>query len=123
MSTEFRGITQINQDELKKVLEEKNENTVVIDVREPDEYESGHIPGVPLMPMHTVPSLIEGFNKDKEYVFICRSGNRSQNVSMFLKEHGIDKVINFDGGMLSWDGEIAEGEEVSIATADELKKL
>ncbi|WP_096189439.1 rhodanese-like domain-containing protein [Evansella halocellulosilytica] len=123
MSTEKDGIKQIYKDELQVLLDEKKEGTVIIDVREPDEYEAAHIPSVPLMPMHTVPSLVEGFDKNKEYIFICRSGNRSQNVSLFLKENGIENVVNFNGGMLSWDGETAEGEETSVTSVEELKNL
>ncbi|ADU31218.1 Rhodanese domain protein [Evansella cellulosilytica DSM 2522] len=121
MSFDQDGIKQIDVDELKALVKSPKEDTVLIDVREPEEYESGHIPGVPLVPMHTIPNLIDGFHKDKEYVFICRSGNRSQNVSLFLNENGVGKVTNFNGGMLSYDGETVNGSEIHITSVDELK--
>lgn len=120
---EFNGIHQVNTEKLKELLSRFKSDQIVIDVREPDEYYSGHIPGVPLVPMQSIPNLLEGFDKNKEYIFVCRSGNRSQNVSLFLKQQGFDKVINFDGGMLDWDGETVQGPEKQIQSVDELKKL
>ncbi|WP_416151300.1 rhodanese-like domain-containing protein [Salipaludibacillus sp. HK11] len=123
MSFENNGISQVDKKELEEILSLSNPNQVVIDVREPDEYHSAHIPNVPLVPMQTIPNLLEGFDKNKEYIFVCRSGNRSQNVSLFMKQQGFDKVVNFDGGMLDWDGETKQGPEKHIETIDALKKL
>lgn len=121
MSQEKDGVTQFDKEELKEILAKKDPKQVVVDVREPEEYTDRHIPGVPLAPMMSIPELADGFDKDKEYVFVCRSGNRSQKVSLFLKQQGFDNVANFDGGMLSWDGEEASGEEAHISSPEELK--
>lgn len=123
MSYELDGVKQIEAEELQELVKNKQEDVVLIDVREPEEYEAGHIPGVPLLPMQSIPSFIKGFQKDKEYVFICRSGNRSQKVSLFLQQYGIDKVTNFNGGMLSWEGDKKTGPETHLIEVDELKKL
>jgi rhodanese-related sulfurtransferase len=124
MSTyEKDGIKQIDTESLKALLSERDTKQVVLDVREPEEYISGHIPGVPLVPMHTIPNLLDGFDKNKEYVFVCRSGNRSQNVSLFMKEQGFNNVLNYDGGMLAWDGDTNDGEESHIKAPEDLKKL
>nr|WP_096435779.1 rhodanese-like domain-containing protein [Alteribacter populi] len=123
MAHETDGIKQVDVNELKELLKSNPEDTIVIDVREPEEYEAGHIPGVPLLPMHSIPPLLEGFEKDKEYVFICRSGNRSQNVALFMKDNGYDRVTNYDGGMLKWDDDMNVGIEQQIKTIEELKKL
>jgi rhodanese-related sulfurtransferase len=123
MSNFRDGIKQVDKEELKNILSVKDPKQIVIDVREPDEYDAGHIPGVPLAPMHTIPNLVEGFDNDKEYTFVCRSGNRSQNVSLFLKEQGIENVANFDGGMLDWDGETSAGPETEIKSPEELKEF
>ncbi|MDG5789194.1 rhodanese-like domain-containing protein [Evansella sp. AB-P1] len=122
MSFEQDGIKQIDTEELKELVKSPEKGKVIIDVRELDEYEAGHIPGVPLLPMNTIPSLLDGFDKNNEYVFICRSGNRSQNVSLYMKENGFDKVTNFNGGMLSWDGDTKNGPEHYIQSPEELKK-
>ncbi|MBU9721842.1 MULTISPECIES: rhodanese-like domain-containing protein [Bacillaceae] len=121
MSFEQDGIKQIDVNELKELIKDLPSDKVVLDVREPEEYESGHIPGIPLLPMRSIPSMLNGFNEDKEYIFICRSGNRSQNVSLFLKENGFENVVNFNGGMLSWDGEEKEGPEFYIESDQELR--
>jgi len=111
MPQEIEGIRQIDANELKELIEgrEARPNLKLIDVREPHEYNAGHIPGVPLIPMQTIPARIAELNKDDEFVFICRSGARSQEVSKFLKAKGFEKVTNFRGGMLSWGGDIKPG--------------
>ncbi|PTL37787.1 rhodanese-like domain-containing protein [Alkalicoccus saliphilus] len=121
MTKEVSGVKQVDKEQLKDILKDENSGQIVIDVREPEEYEAGHIPGVPLVPMSTIPDLAEGFDQEKEYVFICRSGNRSQRVSEFLKAHGYTGAVNFEGGMLEWDGDKKEGDEVQLTSVDELK--
>ncbi|SDZ02256.1 Rhodanese-related sulfurtransferase [Evansella caseinilytica] len=123
MSFDQDGIKQIDADELKEILQMKEVDTIVIDVREPEEYEASHIPGVPLLPMHSIPLLLDGFDKETEYVFVCRSGNRSQNVAMFMRENGFHQVTNYNGGMLSWDGETTAGPEKHILSTEELASL
>ena len=77
---------------------EENDDLVIIDVREMHEISRGTIQGATPMPMATVPVRL----KDKEVVFICRSGARSGQVCMFLGQHGYDNVINLRGGMIGW---------------------
>ncbi|EPZ48883.1 rhodanese-like domain-containing protein [Alicyclobacillus acidoterrestris] len=102
---EREGIVQYSADELKAILAEGS--AVVIDVRTPEEYEEGHIPGVPLKPMQEVGEWMRELSPDERYVFVCRSGARSQRVAQFLKANGFEDVANYDGGMLVWDGELA----------------
>ncbi|GAB7387073.1 hypothetical protein BSNK01_09090 [Bacillaceae bacterium] len=114
MAYEVDGIEQIEADELAAILAEKKqegsqrryEDVEIIDVREPEEYVHGHIPGVPLVPMRTIPEAMKAWARDKEYIFICRSGHRSQIVAQFLKQNGFPRVKNFAGGMLAWQGEL-----------------
>lgn len=120
MNFEHEGIVQIEVDDLKKIVQNKPKDTIIIDVREKEEYEAFHIPGIPLLPMRNFPSVIDKLKQDKEYILVCRSGNRSQHVARFLKEHGIEKAYNFYGGMLSWDAEVISGLENVIT---DLKKL
>lgn len=103
------GIPQMSKQELKKLLERLPEGTQVIDIREEEEYEAGHIPGIPLLPMSQLAERLHELTPDQEYVFICRSGKRSQRVSEFLKEQGFARVNNFYGGMLTWDGPVETG--------------
>lgn len=103
------GIKQIDVVELKEIIKNKPENIVVIDVREEVEYQAFHIPGIPLIPMQSIPTIVADLKKDKEYIFVCRSGNRSYHVARFLQENGIKEAHNFYGGMLTWDGDIETG--------------
>ncbi|MBB5174336.1 rhodanese-like domain-containing protein [Texcoconibacillus texcoconensis] len=122
MAHEFEGVKQIDIEELKQVIMEKRNDQVVIDVREPEEYEEGHIEGVPLIPMHSIPEMAQDFDSSKEHIFVCRSGNRSHKVARYLKDQGFDKVTNFHGGMLIWDEEKKEGNEWHVHDAKELYK-
>ncbi|MGG6310610.1 rhodanese-like domain-containing protein [Paenibacillus macerans] len=105
----IEGISHIDTDELHALLQDPDNEAVVIDVREPFEYETAHIPGVPLIPMGDIPSRADEFAKDKEYVFVCRSGSRSFEVARYLQMLGFERVHNFYGGMLSWDREVVSG--------------
>ncbi len=77
-------------------------DVVLLDVREPDEYAAGHIPGVRLMPMGTVPSHLNDIPADKTVIVTCRSGNRSGQITNFLRSNGFTRVHNMQGGILAW---------------------
>lgn len=104
MSFENEGILQFDKEELKSIIASNQRR--LIDVRTPEEYEEGHIPGVPLLPLQEVEQWAGTLNSAEKYVFICRSGARSQKVSHLLTERGFKDVANFSGGMLSWDGDV-----------------
>jgi len=72
----------------------------VVDVREPYEYASGHIPGAINIPMATVPIRIQDLPSGDVYV-VCQSGARSWQVAAFLAQRGIT-VTNVDGGTGAW---------------------
>jgi rhodanese-related sulfurtransferase len=76
---------------------------VVIDVREQWEYDAGHIPGVTLIPMNDVPARLSEIPTDKTVIVTCRSGNRSGQVTNFLRDQGYDNVHNMEGGILAWE--------------------
>jgi rhodanese-related sulfurtransferase len=116
------GILQVEVDELKELVKKKAKEPIIIDVREVEEYEDAHIPGVPLIPMHTIPSVMDQLDKEESYLFVCRSGNRSQNVALYLQNQGFQNVQNYFGGMLAWDGEVKTGPEWIIRDVGELKK-
>ncbi len=106
MAYERDGIVQYSVKEVQDILRTKAAN--VIDVRTQEEYAEGHIPSVPLRPMQEVFEWMRELNPEESYVFVCRSGNRSQQVALFLKQNGFDRVANMEGGMLLWDGDIEQ---------------
>ena len=73
----------------------------LIDVREPGEWESGHVGHAVLVPLATVPEHLDRFDGSPTYV-ICRSGGRSANACQFVAGQGHD-VVNVAGGMLAWN--------------------
>lgn len=79
------------------------DDVFVIDVREPWEYEEGHIPGVTLIPMGEVPERLSEIPTDKEVIVTCRSGNRSAQITDYLRQQGFENVHNMDGGILAWE--------------------
>ncbi|MCQ6274442.1 rhodanese-like domain-containing protein [Bacillus sp. V3B] len=94
----------ITTDELNEKLE-AGEKLELVDVREDEEVAEGMIPGVKHIRMMDIPAKLDYFDKDKEYIFICRSGSRSENVCYYLQEQGY-KVCNMVGGMLDWRGKV-----------------
>lgn len=123
MSEIIQGVSHIDTKELTAILQDTNNRTIIIDVREPEEYTQAHIPGVPLIPMGEIINYMDDLDPDREYVFVCRSGQRSFNVAKYFQQHGFDAVHNYAGGMLDWDGEIATGLENVIEHPLDAKKL
>ncbi|MEO6653850.1 MAG: rhodanese-like domain-containing protein [Ilumatobacteraceae bacterium] len=85
----------------------------VIDVREPDEYVEGHVPGVVLVPLATVPDHVDAFRGEGTTYVICRSGGRSMQACEFVAGQGVD-ATNVTGGTLAW---IASGREIVTGSA------
>lgn len=79
------------------------EDVLVLDVREQWEYDEGHIPGVTLIPMNEVSGRLSEIPTDKPVIVTCRSGNRSGQVTEFLRQQGFDNVHNMEGGILAWE--------------------
>ena len=77
----------------------------LVDVREDSEYrgELGHAPNTRHVKLGTIPENVASFPKDKTIVFICRSGGRSAQASMFALQEGFSNVYNMQGGMLLWN--------------------
>ena len=77
-------------------------NVLILDVREQSEWDAGHIPGAVHIPMNDVPARIQEIPTDKTVIVQCRSGNRSSQVTEFLRKQGMNNVHNLDGGLNSW---------------------
>src|SRR3982751_5670570 len=97
-------IQTITPEELEKKLE-AGEKLELVDVRENEEVVFGMVPGAKHIRMGDIPANLDYFDKDKEYIFICRSSARSANVCYYLEEQGY-KVRNMVGGMLDWRGKV-----------------
>jgi rhodanese-related sulfurtransferase len=75
---------------------------VLIDVREPWEHAHCRIEGSLLMPMAQIPSHTAELPADRDLVFVCHHGNRSQNVAMWLERNGYTNLHNLRGGVEAW---------------------
>lgn len=75
---------------------------LLLDVREPWEFEVCHIEGARLLPMHQVPSQVNALDAARETVVICHHGVRSFHVARFLERNGFTRVINLTGGVDAW---------------------
>ncbi|GAB6040064.1 rhodanese-like domain-containing protein [Endothiovibrio diazotrophicus] len=95
-------IQEIDATELKQWIEAKGEQFRIIDVREAMEHAQGTIPNAELMPLSTLGHRIQEIERDREVVFICRSGARSGQVCAYLANMGYEKVYNLRGGMIGW---------------------
>jgi rhodanese-related sulfurtransferase len=84
-----------------------HESAVVVDVREPDEYRSGHIPhaiNIPLGTLHGRLREIEKF-RDKPVLLSCRTSQRSARAAMILKKNGFAAAHILGGGITAWQKE------------------
>jgi len=94
---------EITPEEVQRKLE-NGEDIELIDVREDEEVEAGMIPQARHIRMNDIPEQLDALDKNKETIFICRSGGRSANVCAYLQDKGYD-VVNMVGGMLDYKGE------------------
>lgn len=93
---------EITAQQLEQLLKE-NKHIDLIDVREPFEVKLGKVPEAENIPLQQFLSEIDQLDKDKEYILICRSGNRSGIAGQFLEMQGY-KAVNVVDGMIGWQG-------------------
>lgn len=121
MAQRIEDVSHLDWRELREVLDDQNRTAIVIDVREPEEYEEAHIDGLPLIPMGDIIDWTDIMDPQREYIFVCRSGRRSLEVAKYFQRNGFGNVHNFLGGMLSWreeGNEIAKGPALPIESCE-----
>ena len=84
-------------------------NRLVVDVREVQEYQGGHIPGSINVPLSGLTGHTGNIPKDKDVALICRSGNRSMQAARILKKNGYQRIWNVTRGMSGWNGQVEKG--------------
>ena len=92
---------EIEPQELKARLDQ-GAAPLLLDVREPWEYEICHIAGSLPIPMKEVPGRMEDLEEAEEIVVICHHGMRSAQIASFLARSGIANVANLAGGIDAW---------------------
>lgn len=83
--------------------------TLLLDVRQSNEYAAGHIPGAKLVPLPELPERLGELEPETRTIIYCASGVRSRSAAQFLNGRGFTRVSNMLGGMHAWEGQAACG--------------
>ena len=92
--------SRISVDEGKELM--SSGNVAVIDVREPHEYNAGHVPNATLIPVATVFARKEELPRDKDIIFVCGVGQRSALACEMAAAAGLTRLFNLEGGTEAW---------------------
>ena len=92
--------------ELRGYLKTAPAGPLLLDVREPWEFDKARIEGSVLAPMRTIPERLQDCNPEQEIVVICHHGIRSRMVGLYLENHGFSNIINLTGGVEAWAREV-----------------
>jgi len=98
----FRGVKEVDTAAALQLINHKS--AIVLDVREPGEYETGHVLNSKLIPLGKLKERIGELEKfrDKSIVVVCKSGNRSGTACFILGKQGFSQAYNLAGGMQAW---------------------
>jgi rhodanese-related sulfurtransferase len=96
-----QSVPNISVHDLQTVMH-KAGSVLIYDVRQPEEYNEGHIKGAILMPLGDLADRYKGIPHRKKIVVYCRSGNRSAQAVSFLRAHGYPQAVSLSGGYLEW---------------------
>jgi molybdopterin/thiamine biosynthesis adenylyltransferase/rhodanese-related sulfurtransferase len=89
-----------------KARRDRGDSFVLLDVREPHEYQIARIPDTRLIPLGDLPKRLNELNQNDEFVVHCKSGMRSAKAVDLMKQAGFKKVRNMTGGILAWSDKI-----------------
>jgi rhodanese-related sulfurtransferase len=93
---------EFDAQQLEQYLKACDSRPLLLDVRQPWEYDVCRIAGSQLIPMGKIPTKLDELDKDRETVVICHHGIRSRQVGYYLEHAGFDNVINLKGGVDAW---------------------
>lgn len=98
---------KIDQAALLKRIGKKDASMVILDVRTPEEFAKGHIPGAINIPYTHLPSRISEVADaaDKDIVLYCTIGVRAEHGAERLRENGFKKLLHLDGDMKAWEAQ------------------
>lgn len=96
-------------------LESPPGDALVLDVREPDEYALGHVPGAVNLPQADIATRLEELTREQPVLVVCQTGMRSRRAAQFLKQCGFEQVVSVSGGTDAWQD---AGKPVSLADVE-----
>jgi rhodanese-related sulfurtransferase len=98
MLTSSPEVREVNLDELRA----RPSNAAVVDVREPEEFVNGHVPGAFNLPQADLATRLDEVPRDRPLFVICQGGFRSLRAAQFLTQCGIAEVASVQGGTEAW---------------------
>jgi rhodanese-related sulfurtransferase/rubrerythrin len=103
-------IRSLSAEQTRQIMESEDHlDYQLVDVRQPGEYQQGHIPGALLMPLGEVAARAAELDLAKKTIVYCRSGVRSKSGCAIMARLGVEQVYDMTGGITAWNGEQAEG--------------
>ena len=108
----FTPVKSIPATEAKNYMAGKTQDEfTLLDVRQPKEYESYHLPGAKLIPIPELDKRLNEIDSHKPVLVYCAVGGRSRVAAQMLAGKGFNQVINMAGGIKAWDSHVAVGSE------------
>jgi rhodanese-related sulfurtransferase/rubrerythrin len=106
----FVPVKSMDKDEAQRFMAEHSEGTfTLLDVRQPGEYEEGHIPGAKLIPLPELHASHGELDSNKPIIVYCAVGGRSRVAAQLLSGLGFEELYNLSGGIKAWKGLKAKG--------------
>jgi len=106
----FKPVESLSTEMAREFVRRHGEGTfVLLDVRQPAEYEKGHIPGARLFPLTGLLDSFRELDLEKPTLVYCSTGRRSRVAAQVLSGRGFREVYHLEGGINAWHGRMAEG--------------
>lgn len=91
-------------DDLKEYMDRHREGSyLLLDVRQPEEYEESHLPGSTLIPLPLLPGSLGKLDRKKDTIVYCSMGGRSTAAAQFLAVRGFEHLFHLQGGLDAWE--------------------
>jgi rhodanese-related sulfurtransferase len=108
----FTPVESMDAIQARKFIDENKQGSyTLLDVRQPGEYEAGHIPGSRLIPLPDIKERFSEIDPNKPAIVYCAIGGRSRVAAQMLAGENFSKVYNLSGGFKAWQGNYAVGPE------------
>lgn len=109
----FTSGANMSPEEARKYMDaHPRDSYLILDVRQPKEYEKGHLAGALLIPVKEIRGRIGELDRDEPLLVYCHSGVRSKAACQLLLAEGFREVYNMSGGIVAWQGEKVGGGEL-----------